>query len=305
MPRRRASPKAAAARLANSADGRQRSCRAPAELLADPPIGDPKKKKKRNGWAADVLLALSQARIEARPASTLARASCAPISASWPRWPTTTSSTGRSSRSGTRRTTAAPTTDRRKRARWRRCRGRRALRSDPASTRARRQSLRRHVREPAARRRRAAGRLEAVGARYRRGAPARRRSLDRRRKKWAGEATRPSCCACIAAREAARALAGALVHLPDHRPVGGTSGACGRCCCSAAAAVASHLACVALVLYAVAFPRSLVWAISPTQEDHDELERDPRDIPAPLVQLPRRRAPRSRSRSGCSRARAC
>ncbi len=34
----------------------------------------------------------------------------------------------------------------------------------------------------------------------------------------------------------------------------------------------SHLACVALVLYSIAFPRSLVWAISPTQEETDELE---------------------------------
>jgi len=44
----------------------------------------------------------------------------------------------------------------------------------------------------------------------------------------------------------------------------------------------SHLACVALILYAVAFPRSLVWAISPTQEETDELEQAIRSM------LPRR-----------------
>jgi hypothetical protein len=35
----------------------------------------------------------------------------------------------------------------------------------------------------------------------------------------------------------------------------------------------SHLSCVALVLYAAAFPGSLVWAVSPTQEETDELEQ--------------------------------
>lgn len=34
----------------------------------------------------------------------------------------------------------------------------------------------------------------------------------------------------------------------------------------------SHLACVALVLFAVAFPGARVWAISPTQDETDELE---------------------------------
>ena len=95
---------------------------------------------------------------------------------------------------------------------------------------------------------------------------------DRRRKKWAGEATRAVVLRVHRGQEAAaRWLARWFTcritgRWEDFRRVwsllllGGRRG--GK----------SHLACVALVLYAVAFPRSLVWAISPTQEETDELE---------------------------------
>lgn len=73
-PSSKASPKKAAAARRNGKLGGRPPAELPehlAELLADPPIGDP---LKRNGWAADVLLALSQARIEGSPGvDTLAR----------------------------------------------------------------------------------------------------------------------------------------------------------------------------------------------------------------------------------------
>jgi hypothetical protein len=105
---------------------------------------------------------------------------------------------------------------------------------------------------------------------------------DRSRKKWAGEATRAVVLRVHRGQEAAaRWLARWFTcritgRWADFRRVysalflGGRRG--GK----------SHLACVALVLYAVAFPRSLVWAVSPTQEETDELEQAIRTM------LPRR-----------------
>lgn len=77
-PRPRSSPKTSAKKAAAARRNGKLGGRPPgelpdhlAELLAEPPIGDP---LKRNGWAADVLLALSQARIEGSPGiDTLAR----------------------------------------------------------------------------------------------------------------------------------------------------------------------------------------------------------------------------------------
>lgn len=95
---------------------------------------------------------------------------------------------------------------------------------------------------------------------------------DRRRKKWAGEASRAVVLRVHRGQEAAARWLARWFRCritgrwEDFRRVwsllllGGRRG--GK----------SHLACVALVLYAVAFPKSLVWAISPTQEETDELE---------------------------------
>jgi len=101
---------------------------------------------------------------------------------------------------------------------------------------------------------------------------------DRRRKKWAGEATKAAILRVhrgqeAAARWLARWFACRLTgrwedfkRLWSLLLLGGRRG--GK----------SHLACVALVVYAVAFPRSLVWAVSPTQEETDEIETAVRSL---------------------------
>ncbi|MDQ3276644.1 MAG: hypothetical protein M3Q39_16840 [Actinomycetota bacterium] len=105
---------------------------------------------------------------------------------------------------------------------------------------------------------------------------------DRSRKKWSGEATKVVVLRVHRGQEAAaRWLArwfrcritgkwGDFKRVWSALFLGGRRG--GK----------SHLACVALILYAVAFPRALVWAISPTQEETDELEQAIRSM------LPRR-----------------
>lgn len=96
---------------------------------------------------------------------------------------------------------------------------------------------------------------------------------DRSRKRWAGEATKAVVLRVHRGQEAAARWLARWFRCKltgrwdDFRRVysvlflGGRRG--GK----------SHLACVALVLYSIAFPNSLVWAVSPTQEETDELEQ--------------------------------